>query len=476
MAKATLRSSDEALFPLEEKVEEFLKSKQEVMLILGDSGSGKSTFGRYLEQKLWKEYRERGTIPLFISLPSITNPQENMIAKQLEIVGFTTEQVWELRKNRRFILICDGYDESQRGVNLYSTNRLNEDGQWCAKMIISCRSQHVPQDYKGWFEPQQERYKSVVNKDLDLFQEAVIAPFSRAEIRNYVDQYVRSNDDHFLANKPSNWTTDDYIDKLHVFRDLMTLVSNPFLLGLALVALPDLVTAKEEYGNASVSRIQLYDIFAEKWLICALERLRRSALSNEEREELENLAGDFVAMGTEYLMELSTAIFDKQAGNPVVAFDWRKDKESWQNKFFGSMQVTRWFRMSTPLIHVGKNTHRFLHRSLLEYFYSRTFFGPNADTDSDDDKLTTFDKVRKSIAHHPLRQKNILDQPSVIQFLAERAQMDVAFKQQLLAMIESLEVDPQSAHAAVQAVEILTVARIRFNGFNLSGVRVQNWS
>ncbi|KAF9271682.1 hypothetical protein BGZ88_005746, partial [Linnemannia elongata] len=46
-AKAHLTASDER-FPLMDKVKEFLKSNRQVFLILGDSGSGKTTFNRHL--------------------------------------------------------------------------------------------------------------------------------------------------------------------------------------------------------------------------------------------------------------------------------------------------------------------------------------------------------------------------------------------------------------------------------------------
>ncbi|KAK3841816.1 MAG: hypothetical protein J3R72DRAFT_491132 [Linnemannia gamsii] len=481
-AKASLQSRDKDLFSLEENVREFLRSKREVMLLLGDSGSGKSTFSRYLEQELWKQYKEGGPIPLFVTLPSITNPQRDMIDQQLKIYEFTEEQVRELRQSRReFILICDGYDESQKGVNLHSTNLLNQDGQWRAKMVISCRSQHVKTGYQDWFQPQGDRYKNLLTTAPDLFQEAVIAPFSRVQIKEYVEQYVKSDEDHFTSSRPLDWTTDDYMYRLAGIRDLMALVSNPFLLSLALVALPGLVSTKEELRNVRVSRVELYDIFADNWLICGLKRLRNSTMSEADRDAFEILESDFLPAAKEYLKELSTAIFKKQGGNPVVTFDERKDKDVWQCNFFGSNREIRLLRVSSPLIPSGKNKHRFLHRSLLEYFYSRTFSDPKdpeAETDVDDDEppIRTFAQVRESIADHPLRLQSILDQPLVIQFLAERAQVDIFFKQQLLAMVESLDTDTQSVQAAVQAVEILTMARNRFNGFNLSGARVQRRS
>ncbi|KAG0347023.1 hypothetical protein BGZ54_005042, partial [Gamsiella multidivaricata] len=47
-AKASLQAPDDALFSLMDKVKEFLSSNQKVMLLLGDSGAGKSTFNRAL--------------------------------------------------------------------------------------------------------------------------------------------------------------------------------------------------------------------------------------------------------------------------------------------------------------------------------------------------------------------------------------------------------------------------------------------
>ncbi|KAK3823329.1 MAG: hypothetical protein J3Q66DRAFT_140968 [Benniella sp.] len=51
-AKVGLQASDEARFSLMEKVDEFLHSDQTVFLLLGDTGTGKSTFNRELECRL----------------------------------------------------------------------------------------------------------------------------------------------------------------------------------------------------------------------------------------------------------------------------------------------------------------------------------------------------------------------------------------------------------------------------------------
>ncbi|KAF9272040.1 hypothetical protein BGZ88_005282, partial [Linnemannia elongata] len=129
MAKLTLQDTDEDMFPLMDRVRDFLAGDTQVMLVLGDSGAGKSTFNRYLEHKLWQEYKPGGRIPLFVNLPSLERPEKDLVAEQLRTYDFTGDQIRGLKKHRQLILICDGYDESQLTSNLHTTNLFNRSGQ-----------------------------------------------------------------------------------------------------------------------------------------------------------------------------------------------------------------------------------------------------------------------------------------------------------------------------------------------------------
>ncbi|KAG0000433.1 hypothetical protein BGZ65_004376, partial [Modicella reniformis] len=174
-AKTGLQASDVQRFALMEKVKEFLNSDQKVFLLLGDSGAGKSTFNKALECELWKSYKKNiGVIPLHINLPAIEKPEQDMVAKQLRKVEFTEPEIRELKVHRKFILICDGYDESQQTHNLYESNRLNQSGEWKVHMVISCRIEYLGDDYRHRFKPGDRNERS----DSNLFQEAVITPFS----------------------------------------------------------------------------------------------------------------------------------------------------------------------------------------------------------------------------------------------------------------------------------------------------------
>ncbi|KAF9356812.1 hypothetical protein BGX34_009735 [Mortierella sp. NVP85] len=172
-AKANLQAPDDSQFPLMDKMKEFLGSNQTVFLLLGHPRVGTTMFEQVLESDLWRVYRKRdGIIPLYINLLSIEQPEHDLIARHLRILGFRDPQIKELKSQRKFILICDGYDESRQTHNLYMTNRLNQTGGWSAKMVISCSTDYIGNDYLDCFLPMDKNCQS----QPELFQQVVITP------------------------------------------------------------------------------------------------------------------------------------------------------------------------------------------------------------------------------------------------------------------------------------------------------------
>ncbi|KAG9067685.1 hypothetical protein KI688_011272 [Linnemannia hyalina] len=466
MAKANPQARDDDIFPLMEKVQEFLASDRHVMLILGDSGSGKSTFNTHLEAKLWKSYACGSSIPLFINLPAIDEPNCDMIEKQLRSDNFNDEQIRELKLHRQFILICDGYDESQQLVNLHKSNMLNQPGRWDTKMVISCRTQYLGQDYRSRFMPQSRDHYAY--PAVELFQEAVITPFSREQIQSYIEQYV--------PLEPRTWTTKDYMDRLTTIPNLMDLVRNPFVLTLALEALPLVTEGKQDLSAIDISRVQLYDTFVKHWLDVNKRRLESNALSAKDREILDQLLeAGFTSMGVDYSIGLASAIFEKQNGNPVVRYTHLKDNNTWRVDFFGPDPEVRLLRESSPLTRSG-SLFRFLHRSMQEYFYSRSVFDPSSHDDHDQfgpqSDIGSTDPALLD-TEGPLFKRNLLTEPSVIQFLCERVKQHPDFEKQLLAVIEQSKTDATVATAAANAISILVRAGVRFNSADLRGSRIK---
>ncbi|KAF9123185.1 hypothetical protein BGW39_009208 [Mortierella sp. 14UC] len=463
-AKANLKASDKDTFPLLACVKDFLQSERQVMLILGDSGSGKSTFNRHLERELCSSYNpddEDEPIPLFINLASIENPEQDLIAKELRrLPNISEPKIQELKEFRRFILICDGYDETKSTSNLYVKNQLNEGvGYWKAKMVITCRSTKVGLDYKSQFMPIPSY--SQRGQTSDLFQEAVIAPFTSDQIKGYIDQYVLL--EHL--NRPQ-WNAQDYHDMLNGIPSLKDMVKNPFLLTLALEAMPTLVGAgrsRKDLARIKVNRLVLYDAVVQEWIVKAKERLETSKLNEAEMFALDGLRQfGFKLKVTEFLKGLATDIFKEQDGSPQVLFSGGSDEGTWKAKYFGRGPEPTVLRLSSPLVRNGIQ-NSFIHLSVLDYFFARVIYDPEQSNDL-------------SPASHPLAQRSILGDPSILQFLAERVQQESSkespFKRQLLAVIEKSKSDESASQAAANAITILVKAGVRFNGADLRGIRI----
>ncbi|KAF9118601.1 hypothetical protein BGW39_001016, partial [Mortierella sp. 14UC] len=469
-AKPNLQAGSDTLFPLMEKVQEFLASHRQVFLVLGNSGAGKSTFNLELEYTMWRGYKYHGPIPLYINLPTIDDPAHDLIEKQLQYYNFSESQIQEMKLHREFVLICDGYDESQLKINIFTTNNFNQTWQWKVKMVISCRTQYLGQDYRYRFQPHStDRYQHVA---MDLFEEAVVAAFTREQIQQYVEEYVKELSAVDIVQDELPWTAGEYMDKLIKIPNLMDLVSNPFLLSLSLDALPSVVKSHKDLSTIRITRVQLYDSFVRRWLQVNCARLEQSPLSDAERSDLQLLVEDnFLYHGTYFQKELATAIFIVNEGNPIVKYTPLRDKATWKSAFFAPEGQAKLLRESSTVMRTGA-FFRFLHRSLLEYFYSRTIYDPrdyDSDGDNSDDREPTFD-FKTCLA-----QKNIVDEPSILQFLAERVSQNPLFKQRLLDAIEESKADAVEEPikvAAANAISVLVRGGVSFNGADLRCIKI----
>ncbi|KAK3807666.1 MAG: WD40-repeat-containing domain protein [Benniella sp.] len=477
-AKPGLQASDDQRFPLMERIQEFLDSEQKVFLLLGDSGAGKSTFNVHLECELWQRYiKSTGRIPLFINLPAIDKPEQDMIAKQLRKCEFTEPEIRELKVHRKFILICDGYDESQQTHNLYMSNRLNQSGEWNAQMVISCRSEYLGSDYRDRFQPVDRNRRP----DPGMFQEAVITPFTSDQVRDYIKQYVS-------VHQPL-WESKDYEQALNLIPGLKELVRNPFLMTLSL----EVTTNGGPRSTPLGDTVALYDQFIEHWLERGKKRLSEKELSPQAKAAFESLIDEgFTQNGIDFLKRLAVAIYKAQGGQPVVKYSRFKDEKSWKTEFFSRKDEKQLLREACPLTRSG-NQHRFIHRSLLEYGLALAIFDPNdwkekpSETlinrrgstssvfsfhvhGSTDDEVTPVEQELDPDS--PLVWRYFVNEPSVLQFLSERVQQEPVFKQQLFGFIEHSKADKKWRTAAANAITILVRAGVQFHGKDLRGIRI----
>ncbi|KAG0220926.1 hypothetical protein BGX31_010380 [Mortierella sp. GBA43] len=480
-AKPGLQASDNSRSNLTDAIKEFLENDLKVFLLLGDSGAGKSTFNKALEYDLWEGYKKQtGAIPLFIDLPTIDKPEDDMIAKELRKADFTESQIKELKVNRRFILICDGYDESQQSHNLYTTNRLNQPGEWKAKMVISCRTEYLGTDYRDQFRPEGPDQSS----ESVQFQEAVITPFSVDQVESYIDEYVS-------IHQPL-WEAKNYREALRQIPGLQDLVRNPFLMSLSLEVLPRMMGLGRQFSATRVTKVALYDQFVIHWLERGKKRLGEKDLNPQARVAFENLIDEgFAASGAEFLKRLAVAIYKEQYGQPIVQYSRYKDDGTWKAEFFGRDEEKQLLREACPLTKNG-NQYRFLHQSLLEYGLTLAIFDPQdwrgigsvlvrarrgstSSVMSFETSRATGNVARpadRADPNSPLVWKNIVNEPSLMKFLEERVQEQPVFKQRLLDYIELSKSDEKWRTAAANAITILVRTGAQFGFADLRGIRI----
>ncbi|KAG0015271.1 hypothetical protein BGZ80_009950 [Entomortierella chlamydospora] len=480
--RAKPHASAKDSFDLTSKVQEFLSSNKKVFLLLGDSGAGKSTFNRALEIELWNDYdKVNGRIPLFIHLPAIDKPEQGLIDKQLQNFDFTENQIRELKLQREFILICDGYDEIQQTRNLYTSNRLNQPGGWRAQMVISCRTEYVGTDYKNCFQPTDRNS----GRNLELFQEVVVAPFNKDQIQDYIDRYV--------VLKKSLWRSEDYQKALKLIPNLQDLTTNPFLLKLSLEVLPRLLNTSSEFSEARITRVELYDEFVVQWVERGQIRLRDMELSPRDKEAFKMLSDSgFNQECIAYIKELATAIYDNQGGNPVVEYSERRDQKTWKKSLFNNTDGKNLLREAIPLIRKSDH-YRFIHKSILEYALALAVFDPSACGEAKESSpspsrrgstssVLSFEEsplavgeavdIEQSLLRSPFGRKSFVDDASISRFLVERAQQQPVFNQQLHGVIERSKTDKTARVAAANAITVLVRTGVQFAGADLRDIKV----
>lgn len=421
---AYYRSQERDAFDLEIRVQEFLQSSQRVLLLLGTAGSGKSTFNRFIEKRLWQDYEPGKRIPLFISLPSISHPETDLLTKHFTRLGFSSREIAILKAKYSFVFILDGYDEMEDVikermlVNLYQTNHLED---WDARTVIACRtdcSVIKTGNYSQYFVPfQQEKRQG------DLLLELTTVPFSDVQVEAYINKYLainRNTDkapwkiaEEYLSRclakaerrqyegKGPPWgkTEDDYKSYLNTCRKLKTelsqekawtaerfmtyireisglraLIETPFVLMVMMDIMARVMLEHAHVTDAAergrLTSAVLYDKFVQAWFEREEDKLAARNLlprdGHDVKRDFFTFAGDLaVAMHEAKVMQV-----DYYGESRDI---WGHRRASPWDKFFGkhaNLEINENIvraRRACPLKRVGPR-YAFMHAELLDYF------------------------------------------------------------------------------------------------------------
>ncbi|ETO10827.1 NB-ARC domain-containing protein [Reticulomyxa filosa] len=533
-----LEKDDKEDFDCHEHVIEFIEKKSDtnqVMIIQGKSGSGKSLYGRYLEENLWKRFNDQINtsqqrqqfIPVFISLSNfyhkndrkknidndITIDESQLILQALQSKSKYIHD--DIRGKFRFVFILDGFDEVFRLYNENSGNltkyfydrfKLNE---WDAKVILTCRSDVLSE----------ENIKKMLIGDNNNTSKLYLLPFSTSQIDKYIEKFVnmqqKTRDESKTNKNKDNWTIQQYRETLNKYSSLYKMVQEPFLLRLVLTVLPSL--SKNDNVGTNISKAQVYDIFLNQWIDEHVQDISQKL--NElkmitNKEELkhsfqmycEDLAFDMflqneqIVTDNERIPNNSTLPYSNI--DPITDIDFsthnmeqenksneetkyneitkiiettqQKDKKDVWKKYFKADNINKFV-----LRRINANQYTFLHKSCQEYYAAQKIIFDIISWKSTSNINQQFQQQFEIHAQQFLINRKLLNEEmGIIQFIADRIYdinpIFANLKSKLFQLIQSSKNNSNISIAAANAATILNIARVSMSHQNWDKVNISH--
>lgn len=449
--------------------------KQPLMLLLGESGSGKSTYAHQLNNFCWVDLASNkpkiNRIPILVECKSIKadHIKGDFLSYMFENdYGLSKPEIQALKKHP-VLIIFDGYDEKNiADFNMYNAFSLV---QWNAKILITCRTLYVKElaNYKTYFSA----------KDSFQCTEIYMCPFSKNQINTYITAYCKNNNSKFDIQKG-----------LKENPELMELIENPLLLKMVVVVMPKLIELEnsgELYANKHPSvihipkftRADIYKAFIGAWFERESQRLVEKT-SNASIKLWKFGSTESQVAFNRFCQHLAEKMF--LAGQLEVYYDkndssgeWFDEEDSdeddeWRKFFTVDDASLNDVRSGCPLRYVNK-IYSFYHKSFLGYFYaSRIYtelFSVKAMQVSDE-------KLLKHINKLTINKIRIVNDRPALEFLSQSLQGDEKRINRLLTIINASKDDQYGdvMIAASNAITVLNTGYFNFSGQDFSGVKI----
>ncbi|MBF0605936.1 MAG: metallophosphoesterase [Magnetococcales bacterium] len=428
---------------LEDEVDKFFTAQASVLLILGDSGAGKSTFCAWLFAKLKDAYLKDNDapMPVFIKLGPLYDSVKagTFVDEELNRYGFNPPAIKRLKQEKGVVFFLDGYDELGDKIRLFQRDWLNCWVDAKVKVIVTCRNQHIfkNDDFHFFY-----RGNSLTNRpDREGFRFLYIKPFSEKQVDAYLHEFVQT-----LVIEEAKWKkTETYKELILNIYNLLELSSNPLLLNIIVKTMPSLI----QYNKFNaINRNSIYTEYITEWFEKERERLKNSKRFSIGAFDIyhffefaEKLAFEMFIEGKIQIELPKKTIFDKKEDNVCLTYELLTSEDSDYIKF----------RSGCPIQRVKDNTLTFMHKSYQEYFVARRIQQDVSESSS-----------------YAMNKKLLTKEPAIINFLTEM-QVD---NNKLLQIIEESKTNNDIATAASNAATILNVGRFCFSGYDLHGIRI----
>eukprot|EP00667_Euglena_gracilis_P000309 EG_transcript_309 len=435
------------VFDLQLRVTEFLETPVKNLLIVGPSGSGKTSFMLFVARGLL----DTAFHPFFISLPAVDNifTPNALLTHLRQQYDFTEAHLQELRQ-KPVVFVLDSFDEissQQQRSGRRNLNVLNGLHGWPrAKVIISCRDDFVAREAStAAAAAKLFGDGDATRAQADQLSTLHIAPFTNSQILSYMEkmhakQAGQAGPDAAEADPTDIW------GQIQGIPGLVQLIRSPFVLSMALDALPMLVSARGTEGRHCISRFEVYQASMTQHFTKRLARdPARSGRLAEDLRHCFTLAAH-VAMWMYRQGRVQAVIREYHGSGPAA--ELAKCSQADRDFFFTCLPL----RVGS---YAESQTFSFRHKSLLEFFVACALWA----------RLEALEEV------------SIAADPAVVGFLADMYRQlpdPKALCERLVALVVRSRSAASAAvrFAAANAATLLNAAGHSFAGYDLHGVSI----
>ena len=519
---------EERFFLLSRAVEVLTQSDTRSLLILGDSGTGKTSLCLHLCKRLWEVYREdRGAalwpasssdasslprpLPIYIHLAQYKNQlREGLLEQVLKDTGLISKEIRNLKITQPLLLLLDGFDEVNIEENLYQTQRWGQPG-YQIRILITCRPEAlVHKNKQALFEVSQGYGRGSDYKTL------YIQSFTEEQIKVYLERYVEQNPEDFFSSSkvvsfpgpasssgtvcPSLFGVQNYLDWFERLPSLKELIKTPFLLTVAVRALPRIVTSFETSDSESSSFPQrkhltqsgLFKAFLKDWFFRQAQRVKaQGLLAMLSEEEIQgymeayakNLAASLIGfegqLNERALSEeecLRPELIEPYQNEALLEKYHHRDPKQNQSKHFfeeprpGVKTQTELQKshlraiLSGCMLRSVGNQFRFIHKSIAEYLAAQELM---------EGLLGSYDHYVETLSGaQNLNRVLLTKEPQLLARLAEASLEEKRFKELLERIILATKTQDGLSVAAANAISILNRAGVHFWDRDFSQIQI----
>ncbi len=438
-------------FPLLDKVCAFLDSPQKVLLLLGETGSGKSTFQRHLYHILSAEYAkgERTDTPivLFVPLDKYATASEgsDWIEHYLREQKFPLATIEILRTQQHFVFILEGVDEQSGAQYKHGLEQMLE--RWHAKYIISARPTCIQKPALLPFQ---------ANTQTSLFQTYWLAPLSDQSVQDYIQKYIE-------RVRPSGWDLARYQKALEDAPLLKAAVRRPSLLHMALEVLPSQSTANAQdcqQHAMPTCATELYQAWITQWGARCAQRMQGIPLTLTEQAVLKKIQPYLAVKAQHASQRMAISLTQEKIqredkenqGNTIQRRAIQGKTTSRQNtvlptarKFYFQSDADeadkRLTLFNLPLLQ-QRGSPRFIYPEIQAYLVASTIY-------------ESFHRTLEVRLDSVLNQFPLMPEPAILDFLGEHAAQSPSFKVHLYDWIYQSKNNTQLSVGAANAITVL---------------------